>query len=163
MEFHHGTATTTATNSPRPGTPDDNDHIEPAQQHNPFQTPYGSMPASAMGSSTGLRVQAPPRYFHSRRINRAEIEKPWLEKKDPKEKWVTIIPIIGMLIGVALTGFLVYEGLQTITNHVYCPVLDEDFSGGFNPKVWTKEVEVGGFGYAHTTTLLLLPKTDMIY
>lgn len=144
MEYH-GTATTTATNSPRPGTPDDNDHIEPVQ-HNPFQTPYGSIPASAVGSSTGFQTQAPPRYFHSRRINREEVEKPWLEKKDPKEKWVTIIPIIGMVLGIALTGFLVYEGLQKISNHVYCPVLDEDFSGGLDPKVWTKEVEVGGFG-----------------
>ncbi|KXS99664.1 hypothetical protein AC578_9884 [Pseudocercospora eumusae] len=145
MESLHGTATTTATNTPRPGTPE-SDPIETVHRQNPFASPYGSMPASAMGSSTGVQAIPPPRYFHSRRINKEEVEKPWLEKKDPKEKWVTIIPIIGIFIGLALSGFLIYEGLQTVQNHTYCPVLDDDFSGGLNGKVWTKEVEVGGFG-----------------
>lgn len=145
MDYQHGTATTTATNTPRPGTPD-SDPIEPAPPRNPFASPYGSMPASAIGSSTGLQTSAPPRYFHSRRVNKAEIEKPWLEKKDPKEKWATIIPIIGILIGFGLVGFLVYDGLSSVTNHTYCPVLNEDFSGGLNPSIWTKEVEVGGYG-----------------
>ncbi|KAF2214584.1 glycoside hydrolase family 16 protein [Cercospora zeae-maydis SCOH1-5] len=145
MDYQHGTATTTATTTPRPGTPD-SDPIERAPPRNPFASPYGSMPASAMGSSTAFQSSAPPRYFHSRRVNKNEMEKPWLDKKDPKEKWSTIIPIIGMVVGLGLVGFLVYEGLQTVQNHVYCPVLDENFSGGLNPSVWTKEVEVGGFG-----------------
>ena len=37
----------------------------------------------------------------------------------------------------------------------YCQILDEDFSGGFNTNVWTKEAEVGGFGngeFEQTTT-----------
>jgi len=145
MDHHqYGTATTTATNT-RPGTPD-SDPIEPVQRSNPFATPYGSMPVSAFGSSTALQAQQAPRYFHSRRIKKGEIERPWLEMKDPKEKWVTIIPIIGIVIGIALSAFLIYEGLQTVSNHVYCPVLDEDFSGGLDSKVWTKEVEVGGYG-----------------
>ena len=99
-----------------------------------------------MGSSTGIQSMPAPRYFHSRRIRKGETERPWLEKKDPKEKWVTIIPCIGIFIGLALTGFLIYDGLTTISNHKYCPVLEEDFSSGFNTQVWTKEVEVGGFG-----------------
>lgn len=143
---YHGTATTTATNT-RPGTPD-SDPIEPTPRSNPFASPYGSMPASTMGSSTGVHQQSAPtpRYFHSRRVNKEELEKPWLEKKDPREKWNTIIPIIGMIIGLALAGFMIYEGLQTVTDHVYCPVLDENFANGLDSKVWTKEVEVGGFG-----------------
>lgn len=145
MDYHHGTATTTATTTPRPGTPD-SDPIEQAPRSNPFSTPYGSMPASAMGSSTGFQTAEPQRYFHSRRIRKGEIERPWLDKKDPKEKWVTIIPIIGIVLGIALSGFLIYEGLSSVQNHVYCTVLDENFSGGLNNKVWTKEVEVGGFG-----------------
>ncbi|KAI7513464.1 putative beta-1,3-glucan-binding protein, partial [Hortaea werneckii] len=43
-------------------------------------------------------------------------------------------------------GFLIYDGLQSVSNLNYCPVLDDDFSNGFNNKVWTKEVEVGGYG-----------------
>jgi hypothetical protein len=31
--------------------------------------------------------------------------------------------------------------------------MDEDFSQGLNPNIWTKEVEVGGYGY------VLFPKT----
>lgn len=108
------------------------------------------MPTSARGSTTGFHSQQkqPPqaRYFHSRRIRKGEIERPWLNRKDPKERWVTIIPLIGILVGLALSGFLIYEGLQTVHHNVYCPVLDDDFSNGLNDNVWLKEVEVGGFG-----------------
>jgi hypothetical protein len=31
-------------------------------------------------------------------------------------------------------------------NHKYCEIFNEDFSNGLNSEVWTKEVEVGGFG-----------------
>ncbi|KAK4995303.1 hypothetical protein LTR66_004844 [Elasticomyces elasticus] len=142
---HNGTATTTAQTTPmRPGTPE-NEAITPAVRTNPFGTPYGSLPASGMGSTSALNMQS-QRYFHSRRIKKGEVERPWLDRKDPKEKWVTIIPIIGIFIGLAVSGFLVWDGLRTVVNHVYCPVLDETFSGGLNSKVWTKEVEVGGFG-----------------
>lgn len=98
-----------------------------------------------MGSTTAIQMPV-QRYFHSRRINREEVEKPWLDKKDPKEKWVWIIPLIGALIGIGLAGFTIYEGLGTVTNHVYCPVLMDDFSGGIETKTWTKEVQLGGFG-----------------
>jgi len=53
---------------------------------------------------------------------------------------------IGIAIGLGLAGFLIYEGLQSVSNHVYCPVLTETFSEGLNNKVWTKEVELGGYG-----------------
>ena len=89
---------------------------------------------------------APQRYFHSRRIKKGEIERPWLDRKDPKEKWVTIIPIIGIVIGLVFTGYLIYDALKSVSNYKYCPVLDDDFSKGFNTKVWTKEVESGGYG-----------------
>lgn len=142
---HLGTSTTTAMDSPRrSGTPD-SDPIEHVQRPNPFATPYGSMPPSVMGSSTGFQTAQPPRYFHSRRINKAEVEKPWLEKKDPREKWTTIIPVIGILVGLALAGFLIYDGLQTVHNYSYCSIFEDDFSGGLSD-AWTKEVESGGFG-----------------
>lgn len=59
---------------------------------------------------------------------------------------MTIIPMIGLLIGLGIAGFLVWDGLRTVVNHKYCPVYLEDFSNGFDLNIWTKEAEVGGFG-----------------
>lgn len=69
-----------------------------------------------------------------------------MDRKDPKEKWVTIIPLVGIFVGLALSGVLIWDGLRSVVNHNYCEILNEDFSNGLNSKVWTKEVEVGGFG-----------------
>ena len=153
---HHGTATSSAIPSTigtpiRPGSPnysEHQDHIEPAPR-NPFGTPFASGPVSANASSSALNLHQQrenQKYFHSRRVKKGEIERPWLDRKDPKEKWVTIIPLIGLALGFALAGFLVYDGLRTVVHHQYCPILTEDWSNGFNTKVWTKEAEVGGFG-----------------
>ena len=128
----------------------------PTPMANPFtSSPFNSRPTSSFGSSSAIPNSATPRYFHSRRVRKGEIEQPWKAKKDPKEKWVTIIPIIGLLAGLAIAGFLVYDGISSVVHHTYCPVLNEDFSQGLNPKIWTKEAEVGGFGYA--LFFLLLP------
>lgn len=153
------TATTTATATPmRPGTPESSpfaDSITPIPRANPFASPFTSRPGSTNASSSALHQQIlNQRYFHSRRVRKGEVERPWMDKKDPREKWVTIIPLIGLFVGFAIAGFLVYDGMKTVVNHVYCPVLDEDFSGGFNTKIWTKEAEVGGFGYAPSLGLL---------
>ncbi|KAG9230646.1 putative beta-1,3-glucan-binding protein [Amylocarpus encephaloides] len=136
----------------RPGTPDSRtnpfgEEISPAPRSNanPFASPFNSRPASSFGSSSAVRAPQ-TRYFHSRRVRKGEVEQPWKEKKDPKEKWVTIIPLIGLAIGFALAGFLVYDGLSSVVHHKYCSVLDDDFSSGLQSNVWTKEAEVGGFG-----------------
>lgn len=129
----------------RPSTPD-SELIAPAPRTNPFATPYGSVPVSATGSSTALNAPQ-QRYFHSRRVRKGELEKPWLDKKDPREKWVNIIPCFGVFVGLAITGFLVWDGLQNVSNNKYCSVFEDDFSKGWNSNIWTKEVELGGFGY----------------
>lgn len=87
------------------------------------------------------------RYFRSRRINKEDVQQPWKAHKDPREKWVTIIPIIGLVLGICVVGFLVFEGLQSIVNHQYELILDEDWSHGINKAVWQQESNVGGFGY----------------
>lgn len=79
-------------------------------------------------------------------MKKGEVEKPWTAHKDPREKWVTIIPLIGLFVGLAISGFLIYDGLRTVVNHEYCPILDEDFSKGLDENIWLKEAEVGGFG-----------------
>jgi len=145
-----GVSTATATTPMRPGTPESRnnpfgDDISPAPRANPFSSPFNSRPASSFGSSSAVR-SLPTRYFHSRRVRKGEVEKPWMDKKDPKEKWVTIIPLIGLLLGFGIAGFLVYDGLSSVIHHKYCLVLSDDFSGGLNTAVWTQEAEVGGYG-----------------
>lgn len=119
----------------------------------PGSTPYGSrpgsMPASVPGSTSGFSapgLNAPQRYFHSRRVKKGEVSQPWLSKKDPREKWVTIIPCIGLAVGLAIAAFLVWHGISSVVNHKYCPVLMEDWSHGFREDIWSREVEVGGYG-----------------
>jgi hypothetical protein len=156
------TAIPTPTN--RPGTPNDSvggrnpfsDGVESqasqrsagAVTPNPFASPSASRPASSFGSSSALARfdERAQRYFHSRRVKAGEVEKPWLDKADPKEKWVTILPVIGIVIGLAISGFLVWDGIRSVVKHNYRLVLEEDFSNGFNTDIWTKEVQVGGFG-----------------
>jgi hypothetical protein len=116
----------------------------------PFTAPFSTRPSSLHPSSSAVDLnqeKLSQRYFHSRRVRKGEVEKPWLDKKDPREKWVTIIPLIGLALGIGLAGFLVWDGLRTVVNHQYCLILDDNFSSGFNTKVWTKEAEVGGYGY----------------
>lgn len=71
-----------------------------------------------------------------------------MDQKDPKKKWHTIFPLIGMGLGIALVALECWQGLTTVINYPYCPVYEEDFSSGIlDPMIWTKEVETGGFGY----------------
>lgn len=79
-------------------------------------------------------------------MHKGEVEKPWLEKKDPKEKWVTLLPIIGIVIGLGISGFLVWDGIRSVIKHQYCLVLSDDFSQGIRKEIWQHEVQVGGFG-----------------
>jgi hypothetical protein len=145
----------------------DPDEILPAA--NPFATPRGQTPATdspATSVPVSRNASRPPstkevdtartsgaevgpkklRFFHSRRIKKEHAVRPWLQDKDPMEKWVTIIPIIGLVVGLGLAGFLVWDGLRSVVHHKYCTILDEDFSSGLRSNIWTKEVEVGGFG-----------------
>jgi hypothetical protein len=147
---YRGSNTSTATTPMRPGTPENRsnpfgDEISPAPRPNPFSSPFTSRPPSSLGSSSGIRP-LPSRYFHSRRVRKGEVDQPWKSKVDPKEKWVTIIPLVGLVIGLAIAAFLVYDGISSVVHHKYCPVLSDDFSSGLNTNIWTKEAEVGGYG-----------------
>ncbi|KAI1392626.1 glycoside hydrolase family 16 protein [Hypoxylon trugodes] len=112
---------------------------------NPFTSPSISRPESSIDSSDNPRRPDRKPYFRSRRIKKGEVEKPWLAKKEPREKWVVILPVSGLLIGLALSGFFVWDGIHSVVKHNYCLVLEDNFST-FNDAVWTKEVQVGGFG-----------------
>lgn len=164
---------------PRPGTPNTDGSRNPfgdtvesssvqrtaaAHGTNPFSSPSASRPPSSFGSSSAIAPrfeERAQRFFHSRRVHKGEAEKPWMSKKDPKEKWVTILPIVGILIGLGVSGFLVWDGLRSVVHHKYCPVMDDSFDSGFNTNIWTKEVQVGGFGYViHLIKQYLLSDTN---
>ena len=161
---HGGTPTATTTAAPTPqraGSPNhedaifSDDHLSPTP---PIKYLHGhnySRPQSTMGGSSSLsQQQTRQTYFRSRRVRKGQVQRPWLQKKDPKEKWVTIIPIIGLLIGLGVAGFLVWDGVQRVVINEYRLVLDENFSRGLDEKVWTREVEVGGFGWVMTRTCI---------
>lgn len=60
---------------------------------------------------------------------------------------MTIIPLMAIALGMGIAGFLVYNGITSVVNHKYCEVFSEDWSQGFRENMWTREVELGGFGY----------------
>lgn len=111
----------------------------------PQDSAAGSRASDFSGTSSGYSGPPRAKYFKSRRVNKTEIERPWLEKKDPREKWVTIIPLIGLFLGLCITGVLIWDGVRSVAKHNYCEVLNDDFKS-WNDKVWTKQVELGGFG-----------------
>jgi hypothetical protein len=63
---------------------------------------------------------------------------------------VTIIPVMGLIIGAAIAGLLVWDGFRSVVKHKYCSVIHDDFtSGHLNSHVWEHEIEAGGFGFVH--------------
>lgn len=87
----------------------------------------------------------PRPYFRSRRIQKGTIDRPELHEKDPRVIWMTLLPLLGFLLGFGIIGVLSWSGYASVTNHAYCEVFIDDFSGGFNTSIWTKQVETGGF------------------
>lgn len=87
------------------------------------------------------------RYFHSRRVRKDEVIKPWVkEPRDPAEKLIEIIPLIGLLIGICIAGLLIWDGLRNVVEHKYCPVLVEDMTTSVSNGIWHAEETIGGFG-----------------
>ena len=111
-------------------------------------SPHPKTPSTRSQTSSGFVYPASSArpYFKSRRFNKEEIPLPE-RKKVPNEKYLWIFPVSGLVLGVCLTSLIIYLKLSGLSVHKFCPVLDEVFSGGsLDPKIWTKEVECGGFG-----------------
>jgi len=124
---------------------------------NPFATP----PASIFGANSGYQYSesAGSKYFRSRRIRKDDAgHEPPTFKKDPKEKWLCIIPMLGLFTGIAITGVMIYLKIGRLATYNYCPVLDDDFSSGvLNKNIWQAENEVGGYGCVIRSTSLKYP------
>lgn len=108
-----------------------------------------SSPTSISAGDDAVAVKKPS-YFHSRRVRKEDIERPWLlDPPDPKEKWLTIMPLIGAWLGAIISGFMVWDGWRRgmAHNHYYCLAFEDDFQNGFDRSIWSPEVATGGFGY----------------
>jgi hypothetical protein len=109
-------------------------------------------PATAFNSinnttTSGYETRRPhSEYFRSRRVKAEDVERPWLEEKHPRQFWVKCFPLVGLVLGLTVTGVLIWDGVRTVARHNYCEVLNDNFTS-WNSDVWSKEVEVGGFGY----------------
>lgn len=101
---------------------------------------------SARQSVRSLKTYNPRPYFRSRRIKKGTIDRPELREKDPRQIWITLIPVFGFLVGCAAIALLSWNGYRSVSNHKYCKVFVDDFSNGFNSTIWTKHVETGGYG-----------------
>lgn len=158
---YHNTDQEKIQSSPQTPCPNSDPFGTPHSQTPYGHTPQSSTPASTSGSrshsrsgsrsgsasSTGLYLPGGAKYFKSRRVwNKESLEKPWKNQKDPKEKWVTIIPIFGVVLGLIVSGILIWDGLRTVTNHTYCLKYEDNFQSGLNENVWTREIELGGYG-----------------
>ncbi|SGZ49831.1 CIC11C00000003628 [Sungouiella intermedia] len=73
-------------------------------------------------------------------------EKPWLEGKTRKRlKYLNWIFCAGIFAGLCVIGVQVWMAWRSITNFDYCEVLIDEFET-FRDDIWTREVQVGGFG-----------------
>lgn len=101
---------------------------------------------SVSQSVRSTKTSNPRPYFRSRRIRKGTIDRPELREKDPRAIWITIIPLLGFAVGLAIIAVLSWSGYKSVVNHQYCLAFTDDFSNGFNTSIWTKDVETGGFG-----------------
>lgn len=87
----------------------------------------------------------PGQYFRSRRVKPEDVQMPWLDKPHPRQKWGTILPLVGLGLGLMVTAIMIWDGFRVIGKHKYCEIFHDDFKS-LNETVWTKEVELGGYG-----------------
>ncbi|RDX46454.1 concanavalin A-like lectin/glucanase [Lentinus brumalis] len=116
----------------------------------PPSYPYPYPPAATEGSLNTLPRKAKPLMPSSRLEQKLSKEdKPWLSKKDWRERaswWLTLaMLIIGAGCG-ALICYLGFTGVKLLKDEDLCMVLNENFDSLDLDGTWTRDVELGGFG-----------------
>ncbi|KAI4674996.1 uncharacterized protein J4E88_007899 [Alternaria novae-zelandiae] len=113
------------------------------------QTPKSKGKQSSNGKesvASGFKYgPVPGQYFRSRRVKPEDVGMPWLDKPHPRQKWGTILPLVGFGLGLMVTAIMIWDGFRVIGKHKYCQIFHDDFKS-LNETVWTKEVELGGYG-----------------
>lgn len=110
---------------------------------NPFMSPAISSHSPSISSHSSSLRKASKAYFRSHRIQKGKTDRPELRHRNPMEIWLNIIPVTGILIGLGIIGVMTWLGIRSVENHKYCSVLYDDFSHGFNPRVWSQDVQLG--------------------
>ncbi|KAL6250927.1 hypothetical protein RBB50_001135 [Rhinocladiella similis] len=125
----------------------DSDICNPLQKN---QSPVSSQlsDAKSIVRTEERQPVQPGVYFRSRRVKAKDRDASWLrEKKDPRQKWLSIIPVGGLVLGLCIAAINVYVGYRNVPVHKYCLVYEDDFSSPYlNKSIWLQEVQVGGFG-----------------
>lgn len=82
--------------------------------------------------------------FHSRLLkDKNSVVKPWLlDPPDPREKWLWILPVLGLVIGNAIGAWVIYDGYTSVVNHTYCPIYEDTFQNGLDMTVWDAEMQL---------------------
>ena len=108
--------------------------------------------STAGGSSPYLvpRKTRPP--MPSSRLSQklSDEDKPWIKEKESRVRWSWWLTFLMCWIGVGCSGIVIYfgwTGVHQILDSDLCLVLDDEFnSGSLDTSVWTRDIELGGFG-----------------
>ncbi|KAH7877142.1 concanavalin A-like lectin/glucanase domain-containing protein [Lentinula edodes] len=77
-------------------------------------------------------------------------DKPWLAKPAPRQRasyWFTLFGVFLGLAGAALLCFFELRSLNLLDESQLCTVFFDDFtSGSLDTSIWSRTVELGGFG-----------------
>ena len=85
------------------------------------------------------------RKFKSSRFVGSDYPKPWLEEKEPRVRWEKIIFWSSIVIGFLFGALICYVQYISVSNHVYCLVMEDDFHE-IDKNIWNYEIQRGGFG-----------------
>lgn len=106
---------------------------------------YRQTPPPLPGPEDFYMEKKPRHRFRSYRLV-GKYEQPWLEdprmRKTRHNSWIVYG---GILVGVVLSAYICLTKIQSVTNHDYCLILDDNFQT-LDPKIWTHEVQIDGFG-----------------
>ncbi|KAF7571163.1 Glycoside hydrolase family 16 protein [Pyrenophora tritici-repentis] len=84
-------------------------------------------------------------YFKSRRVRAEDVQMPWLDEVCRRTQIKNGIVIVGFILGVMACGLVVWHSMRDVGFYHYCEAYHDNFTS-WNDSVWTKEVELGGFG-----------------
>lgn len=134
----------------------------PPSNHNLLNAVSPNESATALAASF-VKSKAP---LPSTRLTAplSESEKPWIKESESRSRaawWVTLACWCLGLVGAAIlcwTGITDVKA-RMINQSSLCLVMDENWSGGLDPTRWTKDVELGGFGFVSN---LLIQKSSTL-